>query len=132
MISRRCSLFAAVLLAAALGAGCTIQTARIGNRLTAEDLQPLATVKNKHEILTQIGPPSSIELLPDGSAFVYRCAIGEGSQFRLSALEASYDSQESDSRAQLLRITFDKSGQVRDYGFSIRPFDEDGSKERSP
>ena len=129
---RPSALFAIALFGTVLVSSCTIRTEQIGNRLSEADLRPLATLTSKREVLETIGPPSTIELLPDGSAFTYRCALGEGTQLRISALEASYDSQNSDRRQQLLRITFDKRGQLRDYGFSVRPFDENTTDGDSP
>ena len=123
--SARAALFVAGLGVLSLTAGCTIRHVHAGNRVTAEQVAALATITTKAEVLEQVGPPAAIELLPQGSVFLYRHVRSRGEGLEITAVQASFERSESDRRDETLRVEFDKQGRVVSYGFRAEPFPGD-------
>jgi outer membrane protein assembly factor BamE (lipoprotein component of BamABCDE complex) len=96
--------------------GCTISREYDGQQLGPEQLEALANVETKAEVLEQVGPPEDMGLLQDGSVFIYRFRREALENLNLQFFRATFDYESTDRRTDRLVVLFDKRGQVTGYG----------------
>ncbi|MGA1202352.1 MAG: hypothetical protein ACO4BJ_05130 [Planctomycetota bacterium] len=114
----RGAILASLLLLPWGGSGCTVSERYEGNRVSPGQVALVSQLETKAEVLRRIGPPDGIELLPNGSSFLYRHVMSASEGFELSAARARYERESSDVRGEVLWIEFDKQGRIRSHGFS--------------
>ncbi|HBP17252.1 MAG TPA: hypothetical protein DEA08_05565 [Planctomycetes bacterium] len=108
-----------LLLVLLAQAGCTIGREYVGGQLGEQQLEQLATLHTKAEVLEVLGPPNDMGLQLRESVFLYRVQREAAENLNLSFFRASFDYQQIDRRTDRLIVFFDKGGRVTRYGLDL-------------
>lgn len=111
--------------------GCTIGREYVGGQLGRAQLEQLAKLETKGEVLETLGPPNDMGLQLRESVFLYRVRREAAENLNLSFFRASFDYEQIDRRTDRLIVFFDKRGRVTRYGLDLasEEAEDEGSEE---